>query len=202
MPPPPEAVTNCDAGGIMGPVTGCIGSLQAMEAMKIVLGQPPAYSGHMLLYDNGIFKTVKLRNKKMDCVCSNPDSVTFVGDYEAFCKSKANDKTPNLKLLQDQHRITASDIPKGALIIDVRPKDQFAICAIPGSTNVPLEDLETFIKNMTINSNSTVVAVCRRGNASQKAVKILHSTGIVRAVDVIGGITEYARTVDPSMPIY
>ena len=146
VPPPPEAVTNCDAGGIMGPVTGCIGSLQAMEALKMALGEPPAYSGSMLMYDNGAFRTIKMRGKRRDCVCSNPDGITFTDNYEVFCKAKANDKTPSVKLLQDKHRIAAHDIPKDTLIIDVRPRDQFAICAIPGSTNVPLEELESFIR--------------------------------------------------------
>lgn len=202
LPPPPEAVTNCDAGGIMGPVTGCIGSLQAMEAIRMALGQPPAYAGQMLMYDGGIFRTIKLRDRKRDCVCNNPDSITFADSYEAFCKARADDKTPNLKLLQEKHRIAARDIPRDALIIDVRPKDQFDICAIRGSINVPLDDLESYVKSGKLDSNNIVVAVCRRGNSSQRAVEILHAVGIVHAVDVIGGIAEYARTVDPSMPVY
>lgn len=205
-PPPPEAITNCDAGGIMGPITGCIGSLQAMEALKLIIGLKPDYSQQMLIYDNGHVRTAKLRGRNPSCMCAKPDSVELV-DCQAFCGgAKADDKTPSIKMLADTDRIKASEIPTDALIVDVRPPDQFAICSLRSSVNIPLSELANRIDEIRQllaegSTKSGIVTVCRRGNNSQIAVKVLRDHGIA-AKDVIGGITEYARLVDPSMPIY
>lgn len=206
VPPPPEAITNCDAGGIMGPITGCIGSLQAMEALKIIIGLKPDYAQQMFMYDNGRVRTAKLRGRNPSCICMEPDNVELV-DYQAFCGgARADDKTPSINVLADTDRIKANEIPTDALIIDVRPPDQFAICSLRNSVNIPLSELTHRIdevRQLLIDgsSKSSVIAVCRRGNNSQIAVNVLGGYGIV-ARDVIGGIAEYARLVDPSMPIY
>ena len=143
VPPPPECVTNCADGGVLGVVPGLIGCLQALEVIKIASGLTPSYAGKMLLVDaiSGAFRTVKLRSKQENCIIcgDNPTQTTILDDYPTFCGSSAIDKLPNIKIIHDQDRITVfeyADIMKSDsphLLVDVREPLQFEICSLPNA---------------------------------------------------------------------
>ncbi|OXA60930.1 adenylyltransferase and sulfurtransferase MOCS3 isoform X2 [Folsomia candida] len=237
IPPPPQFVTNCSDGGVLGAVPGTIGTLQALEAVKLLSGMGPSYVGKMLMFDGvtGSFREVKLRSRQNGCaVCGdNPKITELLEDYPAFCGSGYDDKEKNVDLLstsdritpQEYDRIRTSNIPH--ILLDVREPQELGICSLPNvSKNVPysgmdsemtMMGLEDFFlqhqqelqqsKNGTSSSSPPipVFVVCRRGNDSQRAVKLLQDkfSGLSLSFkDIQGGLHGWAKHVDTNFPIY
>ncbi len=210
-PTPPDAqlVVNCDVGGVLGPVTGVIGSFQALEVIKIIAMKQSSYAGKLLLFNGleGSFRTIKLRPRHVECLACGDNSVIKSGlvDYEVFCNAKANDKTANITLLPDSERISCEEFAplyrdKSVKILDVRPSVQYDICRFEGSLNIPIDELPKRIDNAR-NLGKDIVVVCRRGNDSQLAVDFLRKRDI-KCIDLIGGILAYADRIDPTLPKY
>jgi adenylyltransferase and sulfurtransferase len=204
-PTPPSAVTNCESGGILPPVVGVIGSMQAMEVIKLLIGKPPSYSGKMALYnaETGLFKTLALRSKNFECICSTNTFDPIEFEYDKFCKgSSVCDKSTSLKLLDSASRMTPQQFSlldsTSYLLIDVRPRDQFEICSLPGSRNLQLNELV----DLSAPKDTQIITVCRRGNQSQRAVFKLRELGYTNVKDIIGGVTAYGLEVDLDFPIY
>ncbi|NXP68777.1 MOCS3 sulfurtransferase, partial [Chloropsis cyanopogon] len=230
-PPPPDTVTNCADGGVLGVVTGIIGCLQALEVLKIASGMGSSFSGHMLMFDalEGRFRNIKLRPRKADCaVCGDNPSVTCLQDYEAFCGSSATDKCRTLQLLPGADRISVQrykellDARVPHLLLDVRPQVEVDICRLPHAVHIPLrkleekdeESLQLLQKRICEEKQRTdgqtslpVYVVCKLGNDSQKAVKILQELpakefGSVLAKDIKGGLMAWAAKIDSTFPQY
>ncbi|KAI8895728.1 hypothetical protein BC833DRAFT_600248 [Globomyces pollinis-pini] len=217
-PPPPETVTNCNDGGVLGVITGIMGSLQALEVIKIIVGFESNLGQKLMMFDGiaGSFRTIKLRNKKPDCpVCGDNPTITELIDYVQFCGASAHDKTLNLKVLSPEDRITVhtyksvidSNIPH--LLIDVREKVQFDICALDHSYHIPYDALEKRINevierrsNKAADKQVPVYVICRLGNDSQLAVELLRKHGIKESFDIIGGLDEWASEIDNTFPVY
>ncbi|XP_043279425.1 adenylyltransferase and sulfurtransferase MOCS3 [Venturia canescens] len=221
-PPPPETVTNCGDGGILGAVVGTIGVLQAVETLKIILEVDlKILNGRLLLYDasEATFRNVRLRGKNPECaVCGKNPTIENLIDYEQFCRSKANDKNPSLKMLDNDERISVEEYnvirknsSKNHVLIDVRSPEEFEICRIEKSINVPFAatgKIEKWAETKSFldeNSIKDVYVLCRRGNDSQRAVKLLKSfidDPTINVRDIIGGIHAWSRQIDPTFPIY
>lgn len=214
-PPPPETVTNCGDGGVLGVVPGVIGVLEALEAIKIVLGWTGVLSGQLLLFsaESGTFRNIRLRGRNPGCdACGDAPTITSLIDYEQFCGTKATDKDTALKLLAREQRISPETLneificKKKGLLIDVRNSEEFDMCAIPHSINVPLKNIDdpstvNKIKGLLQNDDShqenlSVYVVCRRGNDSQKAVlklqEILRDQNLV-ICDLEGGLHAWSK---------
>lgn len=209
-PPPAELVTNCDQGGVLGPVPGMIGSLQALEVIKLIAMSAPNYSQKMLLFDgtSGSFRTVKLRGRRRNCeVCGDDPTITQLADYVAFCNSTPDDKGSSVSLLapadritvQELHQLLSANVTLPFTLLDVRSQVHSDIFALPRSLPIPLESLRSRIDEVP--RDGPVLCICRRGNDSQRAVVLLRELGF-EARDVIGGLHEYARRIDPTCPIY
>ena len=133
----------------------------------MLLNLPGVLSGRLLLYDGTetTFRNLRLRSKDPNCVyCSkNPESCELI-DYEQFCGAKAVDKSPNLKILQNDERITVNEyrelaIEKPHILIDVRSPEEFEICRLEQSINIPINDISkesslNIIKNAIIKTES------------------------------------------------
>lgn len=224
-PPPPETVTNCGDGGVLGAAVGTIGILQAVEAIKIILNMPEILSGRLLIFD-GIetkFRNVNLRTKNTECaVCGKNPIITKLIDYEQFCGAKANDKNPNLKLLKLEDRITVEEYyhitkfkTEDHLLVDVRSPEEFQICHIKDSINIPLKEISSSSAIKQIKHSidkkgngetlSKVYVLCRRGNDSQKAVQHLQQAFKdykLDIKDIMGGIHAWSNKIDSTFPIY
>uniref|UniRef100_A0A8D0B951 Adenylyltransferase and sulfurtransferase MOCS3 n=1 Tax=Salvator merianae TaxID=96440 RepID=A0A8D0B951_SALMN len=230
-PPPPETVTNCADGGVLGVVPGIMGSLQALEVLKIASGMGTSFNQVMLLFDalEGRFRHIKLRPRNPDCpVCGDHPSVVALQDYEAFCGSSATDKCRTLQLLHSEERIsveeykTILDSQVLHVLIDVRPQVEVDICHLAHSFHVPLSKLERkdeeCLKSLgqrisqakQKNDNSSafpVYVVCKLGNDSQKAVRILQGLsqdvlGLISLKDIKGGLMAWANKIDKQFPQY
>ncbi|PIK54760.1 putative adenylyltransferase and sulfurtransferase MOCS3-like, partial [Apostichopus japonicus] len=150
-PPPPETVTNCSDGGVLGVVPGIMGNLQALEAIKIITGLKASFVQKLLLFDGlyGSFRSIKLRARKKDCsVCGETPTVTGLIDYESFCGAGPSDKCMLLHILTPEERVTAKQLKEHLgsnsppLLIDVRPPVEFDICHLPNSCNIPLNTIK------------------------------------------------------------
>ncbi|KAJ8662138.1 hypothetical protein O0I10_001831 [Lichtheimia ornata] len=216
VPPPAETVTNCSDGGVLGVVPGVIGTLQALEAIKIITGSnandPPSF----LIFSGSyspMFRTMKLRGKRKDCVvCGENPTITALIDYVQFCGAGANDKELSLSVLEPKERINVQQYNEvvnnneAHVLLDVRAPVQFDICSLPGSLSIPLANLEKRIselkKDMEAKETDNVYVVCRLGNDSQLAVRLLQKHGITNARDISGGLYKWATDIDPNFPIY
>lgn len=143
-------MTNCGDGGVIGAVPGVIGTLQALEAIKLILSLDGLLSGRLLLFDGTqtSFRTVKLRGKRENCdICSASPTITKLIDYEQFCGMKASDKDTKVNVLDNSDRITVNQYDsivqekQAHILIDVRSTNEFDICNIPNSTNIPIKDI-------------------------------------------------------------
>lgn len=213
QPPPPETVQNCGDAGVLGAVTSVIGSLQAMEVIKIILEQDSkkVSSGKLLLYDAAMcsFRTIKLRGRRENCcVCGNNPTVKELIDYEEFCGMKATDKNPNLKVLNADERISVEEYKNFChdhMLIDVRSATEFEMCRLQNAINIPIKTILSgkIDKHLTNEMHrKTVFVICRRGNDSQIAVRHLSDNHNVKARDIIGGLHEYRNIIDNDFPFY
>ncbi|XP_055012844.1 adenylyltransferase and sulfurtransferase MOCS3 [Boleophthalmus pectinirostris] len=231
VPPPPETVTNCSDGGVLGVVPGIMGCLQALEVLKIASGRGSSCGQQLAMFDalETRFRSIKLRPKQANCaVCGENPSVTQLVDYEAFCGSAATDKCQNLKLLSRDQRITVKeyktilDRTDPHILLDVRPDVEVDICHLPFSLNIPLSSLEErksdqiqllrdrisqLKQQMAGDCQPAVFVICKLGNFSQKAVKILEEMSgseidQITVKDICGGLMAWANTVDQTFPQY
>lgn len=127
-----------------------IGTLQALEAIKIILTLDGLLVGRLLLFDGSqtSFRSIKLRGKRENCnVCSNVPTITQLIDYEQFCGMKASDKDSKLNVLDENDRITVNEYNaivqdgNAHILVDVRSSNEFEICHIPNSINIPIKDV-------------------------------------------------------------
>ncbi|KAI7804909.1 adenylyltransferase and sulfurtransferase MOCS3 [Triplophysa rosa] len=230
-PPPPDTVTNCSDGGVLGVVPGIMGCLQALEVLKIASGQGSSFEKQLLMFDGqeGRFRSIQLRAKQAGCaVCGETPTVTQLQDYERFCGSAATDKCRRLNLLTKEQRVSVQeykeivDTSTPHVLLDVRPKVEVDICRLKTSINIPLASLEekkseqiTLLKDKicelkqhgSITSQVPVFVVCKLGNDSQKAVQVLEKMSgkeiePVTLKDIGGGLMAWANKIDPSFPQY
>lgn len=231
VPPPPETVTNCSDGGVLGVVPGIMGCLQALEVLKIASGKGSSCGQQLLMLDaqDCRFRSIRLRPRQAGCaVCGEKPSVTHLGDYEAFCGSAATDKCRRLNLVSKEQRITVQeyksilDSSSSHLLLDVRPLVEVDMCHLPYSLNIPLSSLEDrkseqvqllkekisqVKQKMSNESQVPVFVICKMGNDSQKAVQVLEKmSGLevdsVIVKDICGGLMAWAQKIDPSFPQY
>jgi len=229
-PPPPETVTNCSDGGVLGVVPGIIGSIQALEVIKIAARIPgTSYSKRLLLFDalEATFRSIRLRGRQPHCaVCGDNPSITELIDYEQFCGGRATDKSGNIVLLTQSERISVTnykvvlDTNVTHVLLDVRLPVEMEICQLPNknTVNIPIADLNketSLVKLRTIiqeiqadNQNSKslpIYTVCRRGNDSQTAVKVLQEKlqcDDVTICDIKGGLLQWTKQINPDFPVY
>ncbi|MBW4425045.1 MAG: molybdopterin-synthase adenylyltransferase MoeB [Nostoc desertorum CM1-VF14] len=205
-PPPPGMVPSCAEGGVLGILPGIIGLIQATETVKIILGQGKTLSGRLLLYNalDMKFRELKLRPNPIRPV------IEKLIDYEQFC-GIPQAKAEEAKQQMEMQEMTVKDLKelldsgaKDFVLLDVRNPNEYDIAKIPGSVLVPLPDIENgngVAKVKEILNGHRLIAHCKMGGRSAKALGILKEAGIV-GTNVKGGITAWSREIDPSVPEY
>ena len=205
-PPPPGMVPSCAEGGVLGVLCGVIGSIQATEAIKIILGQGTTLSGRLLLY-NGLdmtFRQLKLRPNPVRPV------IEKLIDYEQFCgipQARAQEAQEQQQIAEMTVTELKELIDSGAkdfVLLDVRNPNEYQIAQIPGSVLVPLPDIEHgqgVEKVKELLNGHRLIAHCKMGGRSAKALGILKEAGI-EGINVKGGITAWSQEVDSSVPQY
>ena len=204
-PPPPGLVPSCAEGGVLGILPGVVGTIQATEAVKLIIGVGEPLVNRFLIYDalRMRFRELKLRKDPECPACGDNPTVTELIDYDQFCgivpeAAKSDDASGgDTTVEQLKDRIDRQD---GVFILDVREPQEYQICRIPGSTLIPLGDLP---KRLTeLEGRDDMVVHCKSGVRSAKAVKLLHEAGFKKASNLRGGILAWIDRVDPSLPKY
>jgi molybdopterin/thiamine biosynthesis adenylyltransferase/rhodanese-related sulfurtransferase len=205
-PPPPGMVPTCAEGGVLGVLPGTIGTIQATEALKLVLGIGESLVGRLMLYNalDMSFEFVKLR-KNPDCkICGTEPEINKLIDYDAFCGVPGIGHEEGV--VGGDWDITASQLAErlkaGSHIhlIDVREPHELEISHIEGADLIPLGQLAARMNEL--DSAEETVLFCKSGTRSARALEVLASAGFRRVKNLKGGINAWVREVDPSLPIY
>jgi adenylyltransferase/sulfurtransferase len=202
-PPPPGLVPSCAEGGVLGVLPGIIGTIQAMETIKLLLGEGEPLVGRLLLFDalRMSFRELKLR-KNPDCVVCGPNPrVTRLIDYEAFCgipkPEEARVQPGDIAPAELKARL---DRGEDLLVVDVREPHEWEICRIEGARLVPLKTLPEHAADLP--HDRDIVVHCKMGGRSAKAAEYLRAQGFDRVYNLAGGIHAWIDTVDPSLRKY
>ena len=202
-PPPPGLVPSCAEGGVLGVLPGLIGTIQATEAIKLLLGIGEPLIGRLLLVDalEMRFRTMKLR-KNPDCPACGTREIRELIDYDQFCGVGPASELDDDGVLEITPAELAAKQQRGEDfdLVDVREPHEWAIARIPGARLVPLsafaESLSTF------DSAREIVVHCKVGGRSAKAVRQLQAVGFQRVWNLAGGINRWSDDVDPAVPKY
>ncbi len=209
-PPPPGLVPSCAEGGVLGVLPGTIGTLQATEAIKLIIGIGKPLIGRMILYDglDMTFDTIKLRKNPACPVCGEHPTLTHLIDYEQFCGVPAHDRSEykEQNALKQIKSITVADLKaqldagSDLVILDVREPHELQISAIPGTLTIPKG--QVVARSAEIPKDKEVVVMCKTGMRSRDSIIMLQNQGFTNLVNLKGGINAWAREVDKSLPTY
>lgn len=204
-PPPPGLVPSCSDGGVLGVLPGIIGSLQATEAIKVLLDIGDVASGKLLLVDalGFSFDTVNIRKNSNCKVCGEHPEITELIDYNQFCGVPGIDHEPEIDpkyVIEAEALRTALESIDAPLLVDVREPHELAISNIVGAINIPLHDVA--YEQDRIPRDRDVVLFCKKGSRSARALEVLLNAGYQNVKHVRGGINAWIEQIDPSQPIY
>ncbi|MEE8267884.1 MAG: molybdopterin-synthase adenylyltransferase MoeB [Gemmatimonadales bacterium] len=200
-PPPAGLVPSCAEGGVLGVLPGIIGSIQALETIKLILGHGRTLIGRLILFDAMQFTMRELAVRKdPECpVCGDNPTVTELIDYQAFC---GVGETPAYQ----GPEVTASELARelkensDLVIIDVREQLEWEICRIEGSVLIPLGQLPDRLNEL--DGHKELVTHCHTGVRSMQALEILRAAGFSKVRSLAGGIDAWSSDVDPSVARY
>jgi molybdopterin/thiamine biosynthesis adenylyltransferase/rhodanese-related sulfurtransferase len=203
-PPPPGLVPSCAEGGVLGVLPGIVGSLQAAETLKLIIGKGEALIGRLLLFDALAMRFRELRlRKNLECpVCGRNPTVTKLIDYAEFCGVRGEEApAPEFAVPEIAPRDLKARLDRGdeLFILDVREPHEYQICNLGGHL-IPLGDLSRRVSEL--DSSREIVAHCRSGKRSAEAVEFLRKTGFRKVLNLKGGILAWSDEVDPSVPKY
>jgi adenylyltransferase/sulfurtransferase len=206
QPPPAGLVPSCAEGGVLGVLPGLLGTMQAAETLKLVLGAGDSLIGRLVLVDALAmrFRELKIR-KNPDCVVCGPNpTVTKLVDYEAFCGEKPLVSSPDMfgrvPEVTVEELKAMRDRGDRVVLVDVREAHEWPIADLPDSVKIPLGTLPQSLGSLS--KEDDIVVYCRSGGRSANAVQFLQRQGFERAKNLAGGILRWADAIDPSMQKY
>jgi adenylyltransferase/sulfurtransferase len=209
-PPPPGLVPSCAEGGVFGVLPGTIGTIQATEAIKLIIGAGDTLVGRLLLYDALAmsFDTVKLRKNPNCLVCSDHPTVTELIDYEQFCGMPMHDHQEDvgsgagwdITVQELRQKMETNGGVKSFRLIDVREPHEWEIAHIEGAELIPLGQIVAHMNEF--DSAQEMVLMCKSGARSGRTLDLLRGAGFRKLKNLKGGITAWAREIDPEVPTY
>jgi molybdopterin/thiamine biosynthesis adenylyltransferase/rhodanese-related sulfurtransferase len=217
-PPPPGLVPSCAEGGVLGVLCAAIGSVQATEAIKLVVGIGDPLVGRLIVHDalRQSWDTLRVRKDPSCAVCGDAPTVTELIDYEWFCGASEADEdravaeeTVSTQVISAKElacwlaeRADPDDDAATFRLIDVRGPEERAIASIPGAEPLHLDEFRSGAAVSRITFDRTVVLHCKTGARSAEASRILRAAGHPDVRNLDGGILAWIRDVDPSLPAY
>jgi sulfur-carrier protein adenylyltransferase/sulfurtransferase len=203
-PPPPGLVPSCAEGGVLGILPGAIGTIQATEAVKLLLGIGEPLIGRLLLYDalGMSFREMKLRKDPNCPICGENPTVTELIDYQEFCgipqanAAEQENGVPEITVNELKQKLDNSE---DINVLDVREPHEYEVANI-GVRLIPLGELPQRLAEL---EQDDILAIhCKTGARSARAVKLLQDAGFQNVYNVKGGITAWSEEIDPSVPKY
>jgi sulfur-carrier protein adenylyltransferase/sulfurtransferase len=205
-PPPPGMVPSCAEGGVLGVLPGIIGVMQAIEAIKMIIGIGDSLIGRLVSFDalKLRFKEFKIRKDPSCPICGDHPTIHQLIDYDQFCGIPQADaeaakelEVPTISATELKTKIDRKD---KFVLVDVREPFEYDISRIPGSKLIPLGELPARLSEL--DSADEIVLHCKVGGRSAKALRILQEAGFRKLNNLQGGITAWSDEVDPSIPKY
>jgi sulfur-carrier protein adenylyltransferase/sulfurtransferase len=208
-PPPPGLVPSCAEGGVLGVLPGIIGVIQATETIKLITGIGEPLIGRFMIYDalRMKFRELKLRKDPECPACGTNPTVTKLIDYEQFCGLRPEPQQAaqggaavsdwEITPVELKKKMDAGETP---FVLDVREPNEYQINRIAGSTLIPLGELPRRYQELP--RDREIIAQCKMGGRSAKAMEFLKSVGFTNVKNLRGGILEWIDKVDPSQPKY
>jgi sulfur-carrier protein adenylyltransferase/sulfurtransferase len=204
-PPPPGLVPSCAEGGVLGVLPGIIGTIQATEAIKLIIGRGEPLIGRLMLFDALAmrFRELKLRRNPECPVCGEHPTIHELIDYEEFCGVAPAQQTqqPTLAEVTPLELRAMLARPERPFLLDVRNPHEWDIATIPGTDKfIPVDELASRMSEL--DSSRDMVVYCRSGVRSGRAIGILQQAGFRKLTNLAGGILRWADDVDPTVPKY
>jgi adenylyltransferase/sulfurtransferase len=208
-PPPAGSVPNCAEAGVLGVLPGIIGMIQAVEAIKLIIGKGEPLVGRLLHFDalKMKFREFNLRRDPQCPVCGEKPTITSPIDYEQFCSVSTRSTSPSAAAARNHiPTISASDLKQKidqrspVTILDVRENFEYEIAHLENSKLIPLDELPDRLDEL--DQDAEIVAHCHSGARSAQAVQFLRANGFTRAFNLAGGIDAWSDQIDPTMPRY
>ena len=198
QPPPPELQPNCAEGGVLGVLPGIIGTIQATEVIKLLLGKGNPLIGRVLMVDglNMKMNELTLRKDPNCAVCGEKPTVTSLIDYEEFCGGHSVEMNDEISVEELNQRMKAGE---EIVLLDVRQQFEYDIANLNGVL-IPLGELPSRLKEL--DPSKEIVVYCHTGNRSGRAVAFMRQQGFSRARNLVGGIEAWSRKIDKSVPRY
>lgn len=215
QPPPPELVPSCAEAGVFGVLPGTIGTLQATEVIKLILGIGESLIGRLLIYDalEMSFDLITLPKRSTCRACGAQPTITQLIDYEEFCGMPAYERSDisaeyaslsetqpdavNVRVEDVHTRLTRGE---PLVLLDIREPLELAICQLAGARHIPLSQMNE--RRGEIPRDKPVVVFCHHGIRSARLVIQLRAMGFDNLLNMIGGIDGWSKTVDRSIPRY
>jgi adenylyltransferase/sulfurtransferase len=204
-PPPPGLVPSCAEGGVLGVLPGTIGTIQATEALKVLLGIGEPLIGKLLLYNalDMSFDFVKLKKNPNCRVCGPNADIKELIDYEEFCGVPSHDHDEGSA--GEGLDITAPELSERIKhnhlkLLDVREPHELEISNLPNAVNIPLGQLAARLSEL--DSADEMVIFCKSGSRSARGLELLASAGFKKVKNLKGGINAWAKEVDQNLPLY
>src|SRR5881392_1655509 len=198
-PPPPDTVPNCAQAGVLGVLPGIIGMLQAIEAIKLIVGIGESLVGRLLHFDalKVTFRELKLRHDPQCPVCGENPTIFAPIDYDQFCGARDDASVPGISVQQLKDKMEASNTFE---LIDVREPFEFEIARINGAKLIPLGEIPE--RADELDREQTLVVHCHSGRRSAEAVRLLKQRGFDNVYNLEGGIDAWSDFIDPTVPKY
>ena len=201
-PPPPGLVPSCAEGGVLGVLPGIIGSIQALETIKWIIGAGSSLLGRLLLFDalKLRFRELELRKDPACPICGTNPSIHELIDYEAFCGIGAEPAYNGPEITAEELQREMSEKAADLVLIDVREPHEWDIVHIEGARLIPLGQLPERLSEL--DGHAEIVTHCHHGARSMKALEILKGAGFGKVRSLAGGIDAWAERVEPGLPRY
>src|SRR3954453_2768253 len=201
-PPPPGLVPSCAEGGVLGVLPGIIGSIQALETIKWIIGAGDSLVGRLVLFDalKLRFRELQLRKDPACPICGDNRSIHQLIDYEAFCGIGSEPAYAGPEISAEELRQELDQKGGGLVLIDVREPHEWEIAHIEGARLIPLGQLPERLSEL--DGHAEIVTHCHHGARSMKALEILRGAGFGKVRSLAGGIDAWAERVEPGVPRY
>lgn len=201
-PPPPGLVPSCAEGGVLGVLPGIIGSIQALETIKWIIGAGDSLLGRLVLFDalKLRFRELGLRKDPACPICGPNPSIRELIDYEAFCGIGAEPAYAGPEITAEELRRELDEKGAELVLIDVREQHEWDIAHIEGARLIPLNQLPERLSEL--DGHAEIVTHCHRGVRSMKALEILKGAGFGKVRSLAGGIDAWAERVEPGLARY
>ena len=200
-PPPPGVVPNCAEAGVLGVLPGIIGTVQATEAIKLILGIGEPLVGRFLMYDalRMRFREIKLPKDPECAACGERPTIRELKAYEGYCAPNlpTNSHTMDITVKELKDRMDRGDAP---VLIDVREPHEYDICKIPGAKLIPQGQLPQQLASL--DPEQEIVVHCKSGGRSGRAVELMKARGFKNPRNLAGGILAWIDQVDPTQKKY